>query len=108
LHVNFENNLYTVDEASKFRVEKFANFLLARTNYTAQIIGHTSSIGNESYNQTLSENRAKAVRDLIIEFGVAAYRVTAIGKGESSPVATNDTLEGRAQNRRIEATLNRN
>ncbi|MCF6310487.1 MAG: OmpA family protein [Sulfurimonas sp.] len=108
LHVNFENNSYVVDEASKLRVKKFANFLTTRSNFTAQIIGHTNSIGRELDNQILSENRANAVRDLIIEYGIEAHRVTAIGKGESTPVASNDTAEGLAQNRRIEASLNKN
>ncbi|MCW8896199.1 OmpA family protein, partial [Sulfurimonas sp.] len=108
LHINFENNSYVVDEASKLRVEKFANFLKARPNYTAQIIGHTNSIGRESTNQILSENRANAVRNMIIRYGVAENRVTAIGKGESDPIASNDTADGLAQNRRIEATLNKN
>jgi len=108
LHVNFENGSYNVDEASKALVKKFADFLIARPNYTAQIIGHTNNIGRESDNQVLSQNRANSVRDLIVEYGVAQDRVTAIGRGESDPIATNDTAEGLAQNRRIEATLNKN
>lgn len=107
LHINFENNSYSVDDASRVRVEKFANFLLARPEFNAEIIGHTNSIGRESANQTLSENRANAVRDMIISYGVSAERVTAVGKGESEPVASNGTPEGLAQNRRIEAKLNR-
>lgn len=108
LHVNFENNSYEVDAASLARVQKFAKFLIDFPNYTAQITGHTNNIGRESSNQILSENRANAVRDLIIKEGVEANRVTSVGKGETSPMTTNDTPEGLAQNRRIEATLNRN
>ncbi len=107
LHINFENNSYNVDNSSKIRVEEFAKFLLARPEFTAEIIGHTNSIGRESANQTLSENRANAVRDLILGYGVSAERVTAVGRGESEPIASNDTPEGLAQNRRIEAKLNR-
>ena len=81
---------------------------LARSDFTAQIIGHTNNIGRESNNQILSENRANAVKNLIIEYGVAAYRITASGKGESNPTASNDTANGLALNRRIEAILNKN
>ncbi|QOY54591.1 OmpA family protein [Candidatus Sulfurimonas marisnigri] len=108
LHILFKNNSFEVDEESKKRVEKFANFLKDRPNYTTQIIGHTNNIGRESNNKKLSENRANSVRDLIIEFGIDSNRVTAIGRGESDPVASNNTPEGLEQNRRIEATLNRN
>jgi len=108
LHINFENNSYEVDADSLVRVQKFAKFLIDFPNYTAQITGHTNSIGREATNQKLSENRASAVRDLIIKQGVDASRITAVGKGENSPVASNDTAEGLAQNRRIEATLNKN
>ena len=108
LHVNFENNSYEVDAASLVRVKRFAKFLVDFTSYTATITGHTNDIGRESANQKLSENRANAVRDLIIKEGVDASRVTAVGKGETSPMTTNDTPEGLAQNRRIEATLSKN
>jgi len=107
LYVNFENNSYIVDEISKLKIKKFADFLKARLNFTAQIIGHTNNIGRESDNQILSENRANAVKNLIIEYGVAQHRVSALGKGESNPIASNNTAEGLAQNRRIEAILNK-
>ncbi|MCF6339891.1 MAG: OmpA family protein [Sulfurimonas sp.] len=108
LNVNFENNSYIVDEISKQKVKKFADFLKVRSNFTAQIIGHTNNIGRESDNQILSENRANAVKDLIIEYGVEQHRISASGKGENNPTASNNTAEGLAQNRRIEATLNKN
>ena len=108
LHINFENNSYVVDEASKAKVKKFANFLKDRIEFTTQIIGHTNSIGSIADNQILSDNRANAVKDLIVEYGVAQDRVTSLGKGESSPIASNKTAEGLAKNRRIEAVLNNN
>jgi OOP family OmpA-OmpF porin len=69
-----------------------------------RVVGHTDSTGPEEYNQGLSQRRAQAVADYIVS---QAYRVTAsdievIGKGETQPVASNDTREGRAQNRRVE------
>ncbi|MEL0584054.1 MAG: OmpA family protein [Candidatus Thiodiazotropha sp. (ex. Lucinoma kazani)] len=69
-----------------------------------EVQGHTCSMGSESYNQTLSEKRAQAVADYIAENApnVATNSINAVGMGESSPVASNDTEEGRMQNRRVE------
>jgi outer membrane protein OmpA-like peptidoglycan-associated protein len=66
------------------------------------VVGHTDSQGTDGYNQKLSERRAKAVRDYLVKGGIPASRVTTKGMGEAQPVATNDTDEGRAQNRRVE------
>lgn len=105
LHINFETASYTVDQASKPNVEAFANFLKARSNFDAKIIGHTDSVGSVANNQKLSQNRANAVKEMIVSYGVDASRITTEGMGESAPKATNDTAEGRAENRRIEAEL---
>ncbi|WP_431162138.1 OmpA family protein [Flagellimonas beolgyonensis] len=67
--------------------------------------GHTDSVGSESTNQKLSESRANSVRDFLIDKGIAADRLTAIGYGEAKPIATNNTRAGRAQNRRVEINL---
>jgi OOP family OmpA-OmpF porin len=83
-------------------VEKVADFLNAHPGSTAVVEGHTDSRGNDAYNQKLSERRAEAVRDtLTTKFGVAAGKVSAVGYGEARPIATNDTAEGRAENRRV-------
>jgi len=66
------------------------------------IVGHTDSIGSEAYNQALSERRAQAVADYLSELGLDAGRLSIRGMGETSPVAGNDTPEGRARNRRVE------
>jgi OOP family OmpA-OmpF porin len=66
------------------------------------ISGHTDSVGTEGYNQGLSERRANAVKDYLLRKGVESGRVSTYAYGESKPVATNDTAEGRAQNRRAE------
>ncbi|MEO7743902.1 MAG: OmpA family protein [Usitatibacter sp.] len=64
--------------------------------------GHTDSVGSDAYNQKLSERRAAAVKDYLVSKGIAASKVTTIGKGESQPVATNKTAEGRQKNRRVD------
>lgn len=67
------------------------------------LTGYTDSVGAEDYNQKLSERRANAVRDYLVDdLGVQAGNITVIGKGEADPVASNATREGRAQNRRVE------
>ncbi len=69
------------------------------------ITGHTDSTGSAAYNQKLSERRANAVRDYLISRGVNPALITAIGKGETEPVASNKTREGRAMNRRVEIQI---
>jgi OOP family OmpA-OmpF porin len=80
-------------------------FLSTHTNVSATIEGHTDSRGDAAYNQALSEQRAKAAADRLIERGVDAGRISSVGYGESKPIADNDTVEGRQDNRRIVAVL---
>ncbi|OHD98410.1 MAG: hypothetical protein A3K14_01770 [Sulfurimonas sp. RIFCSPLOWO2_12_FULL_36_74] len=105
LHVNFDTASYKVGDAYKSKVKEFADFLKEMPNYDAKIVGHTDSVGSDKSNQTLSENRANAVKNLIIKEGVDANRVTSKGMGEKAPTTTNATKEGKAENRRIEAEL---
>jgi len=70
-----------------------------------QIEGHTDSTGSSSFNQTLSENRAEAVRGYMSQRGVESNRLIAVGYGASRPVADNGTQQGRAQNRRVEVLI---
>lgn len=72
---------------------------------SVDVVGHTDAVGSDAYNQALSERRAEAVKTYLIEHGVDANVISASGMGESQPVATNDTSEGRQQNRRVEVTL---
>ena len=69
------------------------------------IEGHTDSVGSDDYNQQLSERRAQAVRDYFIQQGISSANVEAHGYGKTEPIATNDTPEGRQQNRRVELIL---
>ncbi|WP_299966158.1 OmpA family protein [uncultured Roseobacter sp.] len=72
---------------------------------TVQVIGHTDSDGDAAYNQRLSERRAGAVGNVLIDAGVAAGRVRTVGRGESQPVASNLNAAGKAQNRRVEIVI---
>jgi OOP family OmpA-OmpF porin len=65
-------------------------------------VGHTDSVGSDSYNQKLSIKRSEAVKDYIVSKGIEKNRVYTEGKGEKQPVADNKTAEGRAKNRRVE------
>ncbi len=69
---------------------------------TVEVIGHTDSDGEASYNQRLSEARARSVADILVGAGVPRQRIVAYGRGEDMPVASNFTPEGKAQNRRVE------
>jgi outer membrane protein OmpA-like peptidoglycan-associated protein len=82
-----------------------AGNLDAYPNSTVQVLGHTDNVGAASYNQDLSYRRADAVARELISAGVSASRVQAIGRGESQPVASNLTAEGRQQNRRVEIVI---
>lgn len=75
------------------------------SNSTLQIIGHTDSDGEASYNQQLSEGRARSVANVLISNGVPAGRIRSIGRGESQPIASNLNAAGKAQNRRVEIVI---
>jgi len=79
--------------------------LKARMDLNAEILGHTDSIGREGYNMLLSRQRARAVRDYLMNAGIDAMRLSADGRGETEPVADNGTPEGRSLNRRVEIRL---
>lgn len=73
---------------------------------SVKVIGFTDSVGSDSYNQRLSERRASGVAEYLISQGLVPNKVTSQGRGESEPVADNDTDEGRSRNRRVELHLN--
>ena len=106
LAVLFDTNMSDIKDEYQDEIADFADFLREYNNTRATIEGHTDNAGAEDYNQALSERRANAVRnELIMRYGIAASRLTAVGFGESQPVASNDTVAGRAQNRRIDADV---
>lgn len=90
----------TLDESSAATVRTVATIMRAFPTMTARIIDHTDSQGEAAANQALSERRARAVEALIEASGIADERIASEGRGQTEPIATNETAEGRAQNRR--------
>lgn len=102
---SFDFDRATLKPEFKPTLNKVADVLYKDPNLRIQVIGHTDNVGSASYNQTLSERRAKAVGDYLVSQGVAASQVQVAGRGESEPRADNNTAAGRAQNRRVEIFL---
>jgi len=89
------------------RLEAVANALKTHPGAEIVVEGYTDSRGREEYNRQLSQRRANAVRSFLVEQGVSPQRIRAVGHGESQPVASNATPEGRADNRRVEIVVRR-
>lgn len=86
-------------------LDNVANTLQQYNQTVIEIAGHTDSVGSEAYNQQLSQRRADAVANYLNSRGVMRDRMITVGAGETRPIASNDTEQGRAQNRRVEITL---
>ncbi len=104
-NIFFEFNKTDLLPVSYAELDKVASFMLENNIRKIEISGHTDSEGSEAYNQRLSEGRARAVVQYLISKGIDPMRMDAVGYGESRPIDTNFTEEGRAQNRRVEFTL---
>jgi OOP family OmpA-OmpF porin len=100
--IHFEFDKATLKPEAMTVLDQAAALLKKHERVVVEVAGHTDSIGSEEYNQGLSERRATAVKDYLNSKGVRASRLTSRGYGESRPVASNDTDEGRAENRRVE------
>ncbi len=106
LDVKFDFDKAVVKEESRGDIKSLADFMSQYPSTSTVVEGHTDSVGTEAYNQKLSEHRANAVRDVLVnQYGVEADRVSSMGYGESRPVADNATAQGRAINRRVEAEV---
>jgi OOP family OmpA-OmpF porin len=102
LGVNFETNKATLTRDSRNILEEAYAALIANPDAHVEISGHTDNVGSDAYNQDLSLRRAQTVRNWLVQRGIAGNRMKTAGKGEMEPVASNRTVEGRAENRRIE------
>tara|TARA_B100001142_G_C14332559_1_gene654685 strand:- start:989 stop:2893 length:1905 start_codon:yes stop_codon:yes gene_type:complete len=101
-NIYFQTNSYDINNVVREVLIEFANYLKINNNLVIEINGFTDDIGDESKNQTLSENRAKSVREIILLEGISPDRVLFNGYGEQFPIAKNTFKEGRAKNRRTE------
>ena len=103
--VLFDFNKYTLKPGAREKMAKVSGILLAYPGLKIQLEGHTDSIGSDEYNLKLSQQRADAVRDYLLEQGVPSSTVTAMGLGKANPVASNTTDAGRQHNRRVEMVV---
>ncbi len=104
--LNFRSGKSIIEPEYFSLLSKVQHAIQIFPDYNISVEGHTDAIGNDSYNQKLSTNRAKAVREyLIASMGLNAGQITAMGFGENKPIASNDSEEGRAKNRRIDIVL---
>jgi OOP family OmpA-OmpF porin len=106
LNVEFDTNKAIVKDKYYDEIKRVADFMKEFPDTTCEIGGHTDNIASAAYNQKLSEKRANSVRQYLIDkFGIDGSRLTATGYGLTKPIASNDTEEGRQQNRRVEAVM---
>ncbi|MGP0017117.1 MAG: OmpA family protein [Candidatus Sulfotelmatobacter sp.] len=103
--VLFRSGSFELLPGARERLAKVSGIVLAYPSLHVAIEGHTDSVGSDEYNQNLSERRAEAVRDYFVQQGISSSAVEARGFGKSEPIASNDTAEGRQQNRRVELVL---
>lgn len=101
----FATNSSTLSAASMSALRNFATSLKANPDTDIRIIGYTDNTGKVDYNQLLSEKRAKSVYDYLMQQGISSDRMVYEGRGVHDPIATNDTPEGRALNRRVEILI---
>jgi outer membrane protein OmpA-like peptidoglycan-associated protein len=102
LYINFDTGKATIRPDSQPIIDQIVQMMKANGDLELSVEGHTDSVGDAKSNQTLSENRARAVMAAIVAQGIEARRMSAVGHGQDRPVADNSTEEGRAKNRRVE------
>ena len=101
IHFEFDSAALTAQSRNVLDANVVAA-LEARDTTSVTVVGHTDSIGTSAYNNALSKRRADSVKQYLISRGIAPGRITTQGRGETQPQASNDTAEGRAENRRVE------
>jgi len=105
LNINFAVNKSAIKKEYMPDIENIAKFIKAYPNIKIEVAGHTDSDGSDELNQKLSQRRAESVKKAIVKFGVDENRIVAVGYGESKPVSSNETAEGKARNRRTEIKI---
>jgi OOP family OmpA-OmpF porin len=106
LRVNFDSDKYIIRKSDQAELNEAVSFVKKYPSAKVKIEGHTDNRGSDAYNQKLSEKRTQAVANYLIEKGaVKKANISAVGYGESKPVADNKTAKGRAENRRAEILI---
>ncbi len=100
--VSFDTGRHDIKSNLRPILDRFSTTLNQNPVTTVTIIGHTDSTGTDAINDPLSLNRAASTRDYLLDRGVATHRIVINGRGSHQPIANNDTIEGRAKNRRVE------
>lgn len=103
--VLFDTNSDKLKSSSFQSLDELAEFMLNKSTLKIELAGHTDSEGEADFNMELSQKRAETVRNYLIKKGVPSNRLTAVGYGETQPIATNATEEGKSQNRRTEVRI---
>jgi outer membrane protein OmpA-like peptidoglycan-associated protein len=103
--VLFDFGKATLRGEAREKLAKVSGILIAYPSLRVQVEGNTDNVGSDAFNQNLSEKRAFGVRDYLVAQGVNGNNLTAIGYGKTKPIASNDTADGRQQNRRVEMVL---
>ncbi|AKK73441.1 membrane protein [Chryseobacterium sp. P1-3] len=106
--VNFAFDSSNLTSVAQGNLDKLAKVLSDNPDTNINIYGHTDSVGKDAYNMALSQRRADAVKSYLVGKGIAGSRMFTKGEGENMPVASNDTDEGRAKNRRVEFAITAN
>ena len=102
LYINFETGKSVINPESQSTIDQVAQLLIENTALKISIEGHTDNVGTPQTNQTLSENRAKAVMNAVAAKGIDKSRLVFKGWGQSKPISDNNTEDGKAKNRRVE------
>lgn len=101
----FDIDSYSIKPETRDNLKELSPILLKYDETNVQILGHTDNTGSEEHNKVLSDNRAGSVENFLVAQGVGAPRLDTKGYGESDPIATNETVEGRQLNRRVEIVI---
>ena len=104
-NLTFETNKDIIKPTSFPSLDELSDVLKQEPLWTLKVIGHTDNVGADDFNSELSKRRADSVRKYLVSKGVAQINITTEGKGETTPIASNDTEQGREKNRRVEFVI---
>ena len=104
-NLEFESGKDVIKESSYYSLDELAALMGKKKEWRLKVSGHTDNVGSDKLNMKLSKERANAVKKYLVDRGIGADRITALWLGETQPIATNKTREGRQKNRRVEMNI---